>query len=61
MSICISGGDDHCADADRYMLVSLHERTLIPKTEIEKKLEKWKQKSEFSPLNLNQYYYGETI
>lgn len=51
-------GEDHAADPDRYLLVSLHERTAGPlKTEVEKKLEAMKQEGGISPQNLNNFYY----
>ena len=42
-------GDDHCADRDRYMLMTLHERASHkPKSEIEQKFEQLK-KSDMQP------------
>ena len=50
-------GEDHPGDADRYFLMSLHERkALRPKTEVEKKLEEMQKMTSFSPSNLNQFY-----
>lgn len=52
-----TAGEDHAADVDRYMLMSLHERkSPPPKTDIERKLEEMKSQSSFSPSNLNQIY-----
>ncbi len=51
-------GEDHAADADRYMIASLHERkTPAPKTEIEKKLEQIKVNKPLH-VRLNDIYYG---
>ena len=55
-------GDDHCADVDRYLLMSLHEtKTEIPKTELEKKLERMRKEraQELEPSLLNSFYTGE--
>lgn len=51
-------GEDHAADADRYMLMSLHERkTSKPKEGAEAKLEEMKRKTIAKPsLNLNKFY-----
>lgn len=50
-------GEDHAADPDRYLLMSLHERkTPPPKTEVEKKLDQIRQGT--GQKNLNQLYYG---
>ena len=47
-------GEDHAADADRYFLMSLHERASHkPKTEIEQKFEQMKKQE--SPINFNVY------
>lgn len=54
-------GEDHAADTDRYLLMSLHEsKALRPKTELEEKLERMKQQSEVSPMNLNDFYSGRS-
>lgn len=46
-------GEDHCADADRYMLMSLHERqSTRAMTELEKKMKQHEQ----SVINLNDLY-----
>lgn len=51
-------GEDHAADVDRYMIMSLHERKASkPLNEIEKKLQAIKQGQ--SAINLNDRYYGE--
>lgn len=43
-----SKGEDHAADRDRYLLMSLHERsTQKPLTEVEKKLEELKKQQEY--------------
>ena len=52
-------GEDHCADVDRYFLMSLHERIpYVKKTEIEKKLEQFQQKDSLTMQGLNKFYYG---
>lgn len=51
-------GEDHAADTDRYMLMSLHETKAAPaKNEIEKKLDKLKKKD--SITNFNEFYLGQ--
>lgn len=48
-------GEDHAADADRYLLLSLHEqKTPKPLTEVEKKLQQMKGEE----MDLNKMYYG---
>ena len=51
-------GEDHAADCDRYMLLSLHERVAQPpKTEVEKKLERLKEQGpDLNKLYTGQYY-----
>ena len=52
-------GDDHCADVDRYFLMSLHERkSMQPLTDVEKKLLQVKNSDTISAMNLNDFYYG---
>ena len=52
-----TSGEDHVADAIRGILESLHEaKTAKPKSAIEQKLEKLKQSTRLSPLNLNSFY-----
>lgn len=49
-------GEDHAADADRYFLLSLHERSPSPpKTEVEQRIQKL---SRPSVLDLNEFYQG---
>ena len=53
-------GDDHCADAMRYGLITLHERKAPkPKNDIEKKLDELKRSTGISPQNLNEFYFGK--
>lgn len=50
-------GEDHCADVDRYFLMSLHERkSLQPLTEVEKKLHQFKERDRIMATNLNDFY-----
>jgi hypothetical protein len=51
-------GEDHAADVDRYMLMSLHERrTTRPLNDVEKKLARMKsQELDFSKLYSGDYY-----
>ncbi len=52
-------GEDHAADTDRYMLMSLHERASTkPLSEVEKKLAQMREGSTISPQNMNEIYYG---
>lgn len=52
-------GEDHAADPDRYMLMSLHERKGIkPLSEVERKLKQMKELTTIRPSNLNEIYYG---
>jgi phage terminase large subunit len=54
-----TGGEDHAADAVRGLLESLHEgKSAKPPTELEKKLDKWKNKNRITPANLNRFYAG---
>lgn len=57
-----SAGEDHAADCDRYMLMSLHERkTEAPKTEVERKLEAIRNRRRgqvIGPSVLNKFYEG---
>lgn len=56
-----SAGLDHCADAGRYGLLSLHERSsLKPKTDVEKKLLQLQQQTSYSPQSLNDLFYGSS-
>ena len=49
-------GEDHAADTDRYMLLSLHQqRSSRPMTDVEKKLVKIQNQ----PLDLNAFYMGK--
>lgn len=51
--------EDHAADTDRYLLLSLHEtKAPAPKTDVEKKLEEMKRKDDVSPHNLTDFYSG---
>jgi len=55
-------GEDHAADADRYFLLSLHERkSLQPKSDIQKKLDEIKRRNsgELEPSVLSGFYQGE--
>lgn len=54
-------GEDHAADCDRYLLMSLHERkSERPKTAIQKRLEQIKkQNQDINPSSLNKFYSGE--
>ena len=55
-----TGGEDHAADVDRYYLASLHERKApAAKTDIEKKLDLFKQKNDINPMNIKEMFYGE--
>ena len=55
-----SSGEDHSADTDRYFLMSLHERkSMLPKTETEKKFDEMIKKSSLSIDNLDSMYSGE--
>ena len=52
-----SRGDDHIADALRYLLASLHERKAPkPKTDVERKLEEMKKTQGVNPLAFNDFY-----
>ena len=52
-------GEDHAADADRYLILALHEiKTARPLNEIEKKLQQVKDASQISPETLNDFYSG---
>ncbi len=54
-----SDGEDHAADAFRYLLMSLHERKskkLL--NDVEKKLEEMKHTEIITPTNFNDIYYG---
>lgn len=50
-------GDDHCADTDRYMLLSLHERK-SPKTlnSVEEKLRSLQQSNQMVGSNIREFY-----
>ena len=53
-------GEDHAADPDRYLLLTIHEnKAAMPKTDVEKKLEETKRATEFSPANMNDFYYNQ--
>lgn len=57
-----TNGEDHAPDADRYMLMSLHERrTQPPKNEVQQKLDKMKQLrgENVGPSTLNNFYSGD--
>ena len=56
-----SSGEDHCSDATRYLLLSLHERkSLPPQTDTEKKLAALKQRrlTMVGPSVLSDFYSG---
>ena len=49
----------NCADVDRYMLMSLHERKGIkPLSDVERKLKQMKELTTIRPSNLNEIYHG---
>ncbi len=50
-------GEDHAADADRYLLMSLHEtKATKPKTGAELKLDQMKKQMSQTPTNFNTFY-----
>lgn len=51
--------EDHAADCDRYLLMSLHERkSTKPLNEVERKLHEMKQSNIITPQTINDIYYG---